>query len=1066
MTYPKVIRFATAGLAVVSVMVAVAVTHADTRSTGKRVRSLTSDAEVRQIRASISQYPRAKEIADKIVREADEWVARPDHLPWEMIPPSDIPRAFNSSFDGCPVHGTGYFKHGNYSWKMDPFGKPWKLVCPVGGEEYPSNDFMAYYKTRDRSLLTGDFPDDGWGWLKPGDEKKHWFAAYYCHWLWLNYIVPSVDKLALAYQVTGDEKYARKAIVMLDRIAELYPSMDHNKQSRYAAEFSPSYRGKIVNLIWETGLVSTLTSAYDNVFDVLAADGAFTPPDGDDSPLAGKTNAEIRRNIEQNLLQVAVQGVFDGTIRGNYGMHQRTLLKLAVVLQDDDLTKRVCDYILNNSSGDLSVEGFNYALDNLVLREGIAFESAPGYCLSWSANLATVGDLLDKLGVDIFADPKFKWMFTAYLQLRVLDKFTPAIGDSGSVASGAIGLPSGLARMCLRKFDDSVFARYLLHRGIFAEKSFESYADLKFPILEEGELAESAEGAPDPSAGSRNLGGYGLAIMEAGAGDDQVGASVYYGPAEAGHAHYDRLSLELYGYGRKLIPDLGYPQFAAEAKDPAAWERNTLSHCTVTVNASRQATKRKGILNDFSITPDVKLLDVSAPDAYPDLEEYRRVLLLLGGESESPYLVDFFIVKGGQFHDYSLHGFDGEFRTEGIELSPVQEKGTLAGEDVPYSFLYDDPDLEKPGKTRSYHSYLGSGYSYLYSVQRAVPAGTWAATWADKECGIRAIFPRQDLTEAVIASGNPPKRPGSPESLKYVLVRNSGAGGLASRFSCVLQPFRTGDAPLKVRRIPSDGGDLLEIKGPHGTDYVYLAGDSRNTVEVGGLSISGACAVLRMDSAGRLKSAFVSGGGHVRQGLLSVEAGPALQGCVTEVNLRRNEVTLEAENSTLSDGELAGRTILFGRTNYVIHRAEQRGGRVVIGLGEDSPRTGKLVVDSIDPEGRFVSTRTLLYFAAAGCYKDAWLANEDLTSWRRVADVERGRVVLQEPADLRSDFADTDGDGRITAYLYDVAPGQEYVIPAVCWVGRDESAGWRLESNSPARATLPDGTKLQKGYPD
>ena len=1005
----------------------------------KKSRSLTSDAEIRRIRENIAKYPKAKAITDKIVKAADEWVARPDRYVWEMIPPSDIPRAFNSSFDGCPIHGREAFKFGNYFWKMDPFNKPWKLVCPVGGEEYPSNDFMAYYKTKDPKLLTGDYADDGWGWRKDGDKYKHWFVAYYCHWLWLNYLVPGIENLSLAYQITGDEKYARKAIVMLDRIADVYPSMDHNKQSRYAQEFAPSYRGKIVNLIWETGLASRLAASYDNVFDALANDGSFT--DDTDSPLAGRTNADIRANIEDNLLRVIVQGVYDRKINGNYGMHQGTLLTTVGVLQDNELTKRAIDYVLNNSDGYAATEGFNYALDNLVLREGVSWESAPGYCMGWSVHLSGIGQHLDRLGVDIFADPKFKQMFTAPLQLQVMGQFTPAIGDSGSVTSHASNPSTSLARLGLEKFKDPVFAKYLLDHGTYGENTLGGYDDLKYPVLDKARLEKLSKGAPDLASGSKNLGGYGLGILEAGKDERKVGLACYYGPTEGGHAHADRLFLELYGFGKKLIPDLGYPQFAAEDKGRTAWESNTLSHCTVTVNASRSSEHQSGHLNQFAVNPDVKLLDVSDPDAYPGLDEYRRVMLLIGGETESPYLVDFFIVKGGKSHDYSLHGFDGQFSTVGIGLVK-QGRGTLAGEDVPYAYLHDDPDLEKPDKGgRSFGSYRGAGYSFLYDVDRGKPSDTWSAVWQDKDCGVRVIFPKQDVSEVAIASGNPPKRPGNPESLRYVLLRNSGDEGLTSRFACVLQPFKTGDQPLEVRRI----GDLLEIRGADGIDYVYLAEDSAKTVTIGGLSIQGGCAVIRMDASHNLKSVFLAGGGRIEQGLLTVQAAPPISGHVEKLDFRTNRVSL---TPTPPHSQTP---ILFGNDNYALHGTS---------FGEYTPRTGKIAVDSIDPEGTYLSTGNVLYLASSGFYKDKWLVNEGFTKWHRVENVSSGKVWLKDKADLKSEFTDSDGDGRITAYLYDIVPGQEFIIPASCWIGKTVD-GWQIDSSSPAQASLPDGTKLK-----
>jgi len=422
-------------------------------------------------------------------------------------------------------------------------------------------------------------------------------------------------------------------------------------------------------------------------------------------------------------------------------------------------------------------------------------------------------------------------------------------------------------------------------------------------------------------------------------------------------------------------------------------------------------------------------------------------------------VVDFFVVKGGRSHDYSLHGFDGQFSTEGIDLK-AQAKGTLAGEDVPYSYLYDDPELEKPDKTRSFGSYTGSGYSYLYNVQRGVPTGSWSAVWQDKDSGIRAIFPGQSVKEAVIADGNPPKRPGNPASLKYVLLRNSGDEGLSSRFACVLQPFKPGDKALKVKRLPTESGDLLEITGPHGTDYVYLSADPAATVHVGGLSITGGCAVLRLDPTGALRSAFISGGGSIHQGLLSLDSAPSMSGAVAAVDYKANDVELAASPCPLVPASLRSSTILFGESNYSAHTARIRDGRLIVGLGDDSPCIGKIAVQDMDPDGKFITTRSLLPFAAAHCYDDRWLVNESHTAWHRVADVDGGKVILKDPAKLQTEFTDADGDGHVTAYLYDIAPGQEYTIPAACWLGRDSANKWQVESNTPAKVSLPDGTRL------
>ena len=137
-------------------------------------------------------------------------------------------------------------------------------------------------------------------------------------------------------------------------------------------------------------------------------------------------------------------------------------------------------------------------------------------------------------------------------------------------------------------------------------------------------------------------------------------------------------------------------------------------------------------------------VELSAPRAYLDVDLYRRGVTLLELAPDLQVLVDLFRVKGGWAHDYSFHGFAGDFSTQGVSFQR-QEGGTLAGPKVPFRKLCDDPELERhanlpglPGTDgkRSYHSYRGSGFSYLYDVKRGQPAGEFQADWLDEEMGL------------------------------------------------------------------------------------------------------------------------------------------------------------------------------------------------------------------------------------------------------------------------------------------------------------------------------------------
>ena len=57
----------------------------------------------------------------------------------------------------------------------------------------------------------------------------------------------------LHYLLTGDARYAHKAAVLLTRIAEVYPNMDHESQSRYgqlmAEKDGTRYTGKVIKVL-------------------------------------------------------------------------------------------------------------------------------------------------------------------------------------------------------------------------------------------------------------------------------------------------------------------------------------------------------------------------------------------------------------------------------------------------------------------------------------------------------------------------------------------------------------------------------------------------------------------------------------------------------------------------------------------------------------------------------------------------------------------------------------------------------------------------------------------------
>jgi len=258
-------------------------------------------------------------------------------------------------------------------------------------------------------------------------------------------------------------------------------------------------------------------------------------------------------------------------------------------------------------------------------------------------HLFELAALLEKLGVFVYHNhPKFRRMLYYPLEMECIGKFTPAIGDCGSTTGGRVELSADLIRTGWEKYGDPLFARMLLDGEHFGERTFRSYEDLFRRPLECSDVAHAAKAFVASPPRSTNMGGYGLGVLRSGKGEEQVALSLYYGRAATEHGHYDRLSLELYAYGRKMIPDLGYPEHASEGKKPALWTKNTVSHTTVLVDERRQDLQNRGEVRAFVAAPRVQFMEVSAPETYHVTSVYRRTTALIQLGPDARYVFDLF----------------------------------------------------------------------------------------------------------------------------------------------------------------------------------------------------------------------------------------------------------------------------------------------------------------------------------------------------------------------------------------------------------------------------------------
>ena len=193
----------------------------------------------------------AAAIRNSLVAEAKPWMGLSDDHLWGLMFGNTLRRSWQVWSDGyCPACRQPVPM---YEWVADALKQPWKLRCPQCKELFPKNDFLKFYRSglnaqglfepprADRSLLfnvehpapsdplRGFGVDDGEGYVADG-KRWRFINTYLIFGQWKQAIVAGIRNLAAAYVATGDPAYAHKAGVLLDRVADFYPTFDFGKE--------------------------------------------------------------------------------------------------------------------------------------------------------------------------------------------------------------------------------------------------------------------------------------------------------------------------------------------------------------------------------------------------------------------------------------------------------------------------------------------------------------------------------------------------------------------------------------------------------------------------------------------------------------------------------------------------------------------------------------------------------------------------------------------------------------------------------------------------------------------
>ncbi len=992
------------------------------------------------LKRNLRKYDWARKQRDQIVRRADKWLKHDDERLRSLVIPPEIPRAIYAHEKGAPVNGEALNKIGLTSWKIS-FDRPWKVTNPADGKTYPSNDFEAFRESgcKDRSLLTGPYPDDGWGCYVKGEDRPFWFVAFYAHWSVNRLLLPALDDLSRAYLITDDSHYAHACALLLWQLAEYYPRYVYEKQSRYGKEFMPNYRGRLLYHTWESHFTcQSVIPAYGAVRPAIQKDRALMA-------LTGQTARQIRAHIEDRLLRTMAGDIMDGSgrIQGNYGMHQLALLRIAAVLKNSQkkpTSRDMVAWVLNNPDAQNYTQlGLRDAVNNLLHRDGYPFES-PQYNTLWIVMLDAIVKALGPEGRKIVALPRFRKLYTWIFRMACAERFVPSYGDSNNLFHALLdrrNLRMGeIFESAYRYYKDPIFARALKQINAKPKR------DLFLDPLDANELAGAAKKHPDRlGVTSELLPGVGFASLQTGSNANRTALALFYGDYW-GHAHNDRLQLDIYSWRHALTPDFGYPE-TADAYDPRryAFLSHTVTHNTVMVNAGRQARAR-GRLHLYDPGPFAQLVETSAEAAYPkQVKLYRRTLLLVDVAPDKAYIVDIFRVRGGAQHDWIVHGPQAKLKSD-LPFSRPRKKGTLAGPDVPYGYFYDDKRYDNDNAAHvSYSRYEGSAFQWLFNVQQAKLNGVGTASWRlnrppdlypkvnPKGVVLRAHLIGRDET-IFACDGIPQRRETWPETVKFLFRRRTGED-LESVYVTVFEPYKNKPFINSVKVLPTDAGNdlpvALEIACGEKKHILFnrlekVKGSASVLKLDGGITLDARAAVLEQADHGEFKQVYLLD--NKKTGGLgpAITSAPAVRARVKSVDYEKGLVTLT--RPILSGTPLAGGIAVVESSGHAnaIPVAEVVN-TTTFAVGDDELSAGTIHITSA-AGNRIEFNPKYVYFIEPGMT----VVNEAGKGVGRIKSIKSGSAKLDTNTLTLRNFPDRNRDGRRTCRVMVVGPGDTLTL--------------------------------------
>ncbi len=509
------------------------------------------------------------------------------------------------------------------------------------------------------------------------------------------------------FQITGDKRYVGFIKGLLDRYAELYPTLGKHPASK---GITPG------RLFWqplnECVWLSRVSQAYDCIYDSL--------------------KPEERARYEKNIFRPMVKFISEDCKREfdkihNHGTWAVTPVGMIGYVMGDETMVRQALY---GSKMDGSA-GYLRQLDELFSPDGYYCEGPyySRYALIPFYLFATViQNNQPELKIFERRDELLRKALYALIQQTYNGAYFPINDAMKEMSFYNLGTVFAL---------DHAYSQYGQDAHLLSIARLQDHVSLDAAGLAVAQgLAATPETPAFPFAsaeftdGPLGTGG-GLGILRSGTGSNDSAAVMKYTSFGMDHGHYDKLALLYYNQGREILPDYGSARFVnieqkfggRYLKENDTFARQTIAHNTVTVDERSDYRGKFATANTNhsdrqffdAHDPDFQIMSATDTSAVPGVAMQRTIAMIRDARLEHPVVVDVFRLTSEKSHryDYPFY-FLGYFMDVNVNLTNYVSERHPLGEKDGYQHLWLEAEGQAAGPVA--FTWLSGGLYYTITT--------------------------------------------------------------------------------------------------------------------------------------------------------------------------------------------------------------------------------------------------------------------------------------------------------------------------------------------------------------